>query len=165
MVSKNLLKAITTFIILSILVIGFSIFFIFKQNLIGPIYILLGFLGIGFLRFFKITVKETKPDIIFGLIDNGILIFAASIGGIYAGIVGAVLGGAAGNTITDGLGGLFEGRIAAKQRKNNIHQKRTSLSTMLGKMIGCLFGAGIGLIILWAIQLTGRTISLTGILG
>ena len=81
------------------------------------------------------------------------MIFAAVLGGAYAGVAGAIIGGAAGNTITDGMGGLFEGHIAEHQRKYKIDNLRTAMSTMLGKMTGCLFGAGTGLIIVWLISL------------
>jgi hypothetical protein len=160
---KKLIKAVTSFIVLSLLVIGVSVFLIYEENLIGPAYLLLGFLGLGILKIFKIEFSEVMPDIVFGVIDNGVLIFAAVLGGIFAGVTGAVLGGAAGNTITDGVGGLFEGRIAEKLRRNNKKIKRTSLSTMLGKMVGCLWGAGIGLILIWGIKITGEMISVINV--
>jgi len=145
---KELSKAITNFIVLAILVIGASVFLIFREDLVGPAYILLGFVGVG-----KIKIEEVSPDIVFGLIDNGVLVFTAILGGIYAGVAGAVLGGAAGNTITDGIGGLFEGRIAKKLRKKNIVNKRGPLPTMLGKMIGCLLGAGIAFTLLFLLKI------------
>ena len=144
---NNFLKAIISFIIISILVIGFSVYFIFNEKLIGPIFLLLGLISLIFLKIFKIKIISVYPDIVFGIIDNGVLIFAAILGANYAGIFGAIIGGAAGNTLTDGMGGLFEGHIAEKLRKEKIKNTRTALSTMLGKIIGCLFGAGIGLII------------------
>jgi len=76
----------------------------------------------------------------------------AIIGGLIAGVAGAIIGGAAGNTITDGLGGLFEGHAAERLRGKKILEERTALSSTLGKMTGCLFGAGIGLIIVWLIK-------------
>ena len=93
------------------------------------------------------------PDIIFGFIDNSVLVVMAVLGGSIAGVAGAVIGGAAGNTITDGLGGLFEGHAAEKLRVRKIIAKRTAISSTLGKMAGCLFGAGVGLILVWAITL------------
>jgi len=150
---KELSKAITNFIVLAILVIGASVFLIFREDLVGPAYILLGFVGVGLLRTYKIKIEEVSPDIVFGLIDNGVLVFTAILGGIYAGVAGAVLGGAAGNTITDGIGGLFEGRIAKKLRKKNIVNKRGPLPTMLGKMIGCLLGAGIAFTLLFLLKI------------
>ena len=150
---SSFLKAIYSFITLSIIVIAVSAYFVFNTVWIGPAFIGLGLISLIFLGFFKIPFKSVYPDMIFGAIDNGFLIFAAVLGGAYAGIAGAIIGGAAGNTITDGLGGLFEGYVAQNQRKFKIDNVRTPLATMLGKASGCLFGAGIGLIIVWAIRL------------
>lgn len=144
-------KAITTFIILSIIVVGVSAYFVLNNALIGPAFLGLGIINLIFLRFAKIKFKSVYPDMVFGFIDNGVLVFAAVLGGTYAGIAGAIIGGAAGNTITDGIGGLFEGYIAEHQRTVKIDNLRTAMSTMLGKMAGCLFGAGIGLILVWMI--------------
>ncbi len=150
---SSFLQAISSWIILSIIVIAVSAYFVFDSFWIGPAFIGLGIISLIFLGFFKIPLKSVYPDMIFGAIDNGVLIFAAVLGGAYAGVAGAIVGGAAGNTITDGLGGLFEGYVAQNQRKFKIDNERTPLSTMLGKASGCLFGAGAGLIIVWLIQL------------
>ena len=48
----------------------------------------------------------------FGAIDTGFLGVAALIGASFAGILGAIVGGAAGDAITDGFAGLFEGKMA-----------------------------------------------------
>ena len=69
----------------------------------------------------------------------------------FAGILGAVVGASAGNAITDGFAGLFEGWSADYLRKHKLEDKRTALSASLGKMAGCFFGAGIVLIIAWTI--------------
>ncbi len=149
----GLKKAIISFITLSVIVVAIIAYFIFDERLIGPVFLGLGIISLIFLRFFKIKIKSVYPDFIFGVIDNGVLVFAAILGGTYAGVFGAIIGGAAGNTITDGIGGLFEGHIAEHQRKYKIDNLRTSLSTSLGKMSGCLFGAGIGLILIWLVSL------------
>ncbi len=150
---RDFFGAITTWIIFSIIVIAVSAYFVFNDVLIGPAFIILGLLSLIVLKFFKIRIKSVYPDIVFGFIDNGVLIFAAVLGGVYAGVAGAIIGGAAGNTLTDGIGGLFEGYVAQKQRKFKINSLRTPLSTMLGKISGCLFGAGLGLILVWLIGL------------
>ncbi len=150
---NKLVKAITSFIILSIIVVAISFYFVFNSKLIGFIFLGLGLISLLFLKFFKIEFNSVYPDVVFGAIDNGVLIFAAVLGGAYAGVAGAIIGGAAGNTITDGVGGLFEGHIAEHQRKYKVDNLRTAMSTMLGKMTGCLFGAGAGLIIVWLISL------------
>lgn len=66
-------------------------------------------------------------------------------------MLGAVVGGVVGDSITDGLAGLFEGRVAEYLRKHGIEEARTPLSSSMGKMSGCLIGAGITLTIAWSI--------------
>lgn len=150
---NNFFKAITTWIILAIIVISVSAYFVLNETWIGPIFILMGLLSLLLLKSFKIKIETVYPDLVFGAIDNGVLIFAAVLGGAYAGVAGAIIGGAAGNTLTDGIGGLFEGHVAQNQRKYKIDNSRTPLSTMLGKITGCLFGAGAGLILVWFIRM------------
>mgnify|MGYP006416120451 CR=1 FL=1 len=150
---NNFFKAITTWIILVIIVISVSAYFVLNETWIGPIFILMGLLSLLLLKSFKIKIETVYPDLVFGAIDNGVLIFAAVLGGAYAGVAGAIIGGAAGNTLTDGIGGLFEGHVAQNQRKYKIDNSRTPLSTMLGKITGCLFGAGAGLILVWFIRM------------
>lgn len=150
---KGLLKAILSFITLSVIIIAVSAYFVFNDALIGFLFLLLGFFSLIFLKLFKIKLNAVYPDMVFGFIDNSVLVFAAILGGNFAGVIGAVIGGAAGNTITDGVGGLFEGYIAEHQRKFKVDNLRTTASSMLGKMSGCLFGAGIGLIFVKAVGL------------
>ena len=154
----SFVQALTSFLILSIIVFTVSYYFVSKNGLIGTVFIFLGFVTLAVLKFFKIKIKTVYPDLIFGLIDNGVLVFTAVIGGQIAGILGAIVGGAAGNTVTDGIGGLFEGHIAENQRKYKIENWRNSLSTSLGKMAGCLFGAGIGLLIVWGFSVASKMI-------
>jgi hypothetical protein len=151
LVKNNFIKALGIFIVFAIFIVGVSVYFLYDEIMIGPAYILLALLGILILKFTKITLKEVYPDVIFGIIDNGFLIFTTVLGGKIAGVAGAVLGGAAGNTLTDGFGGLIEGKIAQKLRHDHFEENRTAFSTMMGKVIGCLLGAGFGLIIVWLI--------------
>lgn len=111
----------------------------------------LGLISLLFLKFFRIALESVYPDVMFGFIDNAFLVFAAVLGGVF----GAIVGGAAGNTITDGIGGLFEGHLAERQRRLKKGGVRNSLSTSLGKMAGCLFGAGVALILVWTIEFLG----------
>ena len=97
----NFIKALSSFITLSIIIIAVSAYFVLKNKLIGPAFLILGIINLVFLRIFKIKIKSVYPDMVFGFIDNGVLVFAAVLGGSFAGIPGAVIGGAAGNTITD----------------------------------------------------------------
>jgi hypothetical protein len=54
-----------------------------------------------------------------------------------------------GDAITDGISGLFEGKMAEWLRKHNIEEARTPLSSSMGKMSGCLLGVGIVLTAAW----------------
>jgi len=87
------------------------------------------------------------PDIVFGLIDNGVLAILAVIGAEIAGVAGAIIGGVVGNSITDGIAGVFEGHIAERLREKKISEERTMVGSSIGKMAGCLLGAGFVLII------------------
>ncbi|MCA9488044.1 MAG: hypothetical protein KC516_03735 [Nanoarchaeota archaeon] len=148
MAKRYLVKSITTLIIFSVAVIAAAAYFLFSEALSGVAFLILGLAGLGISSLVKIEMKSIYPDIVFGLIDNGILVFSAVLGGIYGGIAGAVIGGVAGNTITDGIGGIFEGIIVEKQKADKLKYDRNSFSTMIGKVIGCLIGAGIGLLLI-----------------
>jgi len=136
-----------TIIMLCIVIFAVSLYFIYYSKLIGPVILGLGILCLITLIPFKISIKTIWPDIIFGLIDNGILAILAIFGGEIAGVVGAVIGGVVGNAITDGIAGIFEGYAAEKMRMKNISDQRTMLGSAIGKMAGCLLAAGIVLII------------------
>ncbi len=146
-------KALTSFILFSIVVFAVSVSLVYSKRWIGFAFVGLGLLGLLVLKLSKIESKAIIPDLIFGAIDNGVLVFAAMWGANVAGVPGAIIGGAAGNTITDGIGGLFEGHIAEHQRQYQIDNLRTAMSTSFGKSVGCLLGAGIGLIFVWVISL------------
>ena len=78
------------------------------------------------------------PDIIFGLIDNLLLIIPAIIGAELFGAVGALAGAVVGNAISDSIAGIFEGSIAEWLHLKGIDSTRTILGSSLGKMSGCL---------------------------
>ena len=151
MKKQGLIPALTSVIIISIVVIGFVSVTIHKTKLIGPIIILLGFIPWIPLKFSGRTIRSTGADIVFGVIDTGILGIVALIGASFAGVIGAIVGGAVGDSITDGFAGLFEGRMAEYLRKLGIQESRTPLSSSMGKMSGCLIGVGIVLTIAWSI--------------
>ncbi|MBI4272411.1 hypothetical protein HY621_00990 [Candidatus Uhrbacteria bacterium] len=96
---------------------------------------------------FGIRLRSIQPDIIFGVIDNGIFVEFALIRGEVACIPGAIVGGAVGNAVTDGIAGIFEGYWAERLRKKNISDQRTIVGSAIGKMGGCLLGTGGVLII------------------
>ena len=145
-------KALFSFIGIAIVVVAVSSYFVFNRALVGPAFLVMGLILLASLKkVFRINIKSIYPDIGFGIIDNVVLVFTAGLGALYAGVFGAIVGGATGDTIADGLGGIFEGQIAENQRKYKINNARTPLSTMLGKVVGCLLGAGIALMIIWFI--------------
>ncbi len=150
---SGFIKAITNFLILTIIVIAVASYFVESAEYMGPAILGVGFVSLIMMKFLGINLSTVYPDMIFGAIDNGVLVFTAVLGANFAGVFGAIVGGVAGNTITDGIGGLFEGHIAQNQRKYEIDNLRTPLSTSLGKMSGCLLGAGVILILMWFVGL------------
>jgi hypothetical protein len=151
MKKEGVIPALTSLIIVSIVVISVISFVIYNARLIGPIIVLLGFLPWIPLKILGRSIKSTGADIIFGAVDTGILAVAAMIGASFAGVLGAIVGGAVGDSITDGFAGLFEGKVAEYLRRHGIEEARTPLSSSLGKMSGCLIGAGITLTISWTL--------------
>jgi len=148
---EGILPALASLAIVSIVVISVISFVIYNMRLIGPIIILLGFLAWIPLKILGRSIKSTGADIIFGAVDTGILAVAALIGAGFAGVLGAIVGGAVGDSITDGFAGLSEGKAAEYLRRHGIEEARTPLSSSLGKMSGCLIGAGITLTIAWTL--------------
>ena len=159
MMNKNsLLTAVISVASLTLIII-LAVYFLANQRLaIGPALIILGVISLAPSIIFKIPLRSLKADIIFGMIDNGILVIFALIGAEFFGLWGAIVGGAVGNAITDGFAGIFEGFEAQRMRKLKIDDKRTALSTATGKLAGCFFGAGIVLTIAWSILTTVKLI-------
>ncbi len=152
--SIHFLKALFSLILVAIVVVAVAGFLIFKNKWIGPGFLGLGVLNLGFMWLMGIKPKFIYPDLVFGFVDNGVMVFAAIIGGSVGGVVGAIIGGVAGNTITDGIGGFFEGYVSEKQKSlTKFKPERRMLSSSLGKMTGCMFGAGISLIIAYFVGL------------
>jgi hypothetical protein len=144
---KNLILSIINVIALCIVISAISLFFVHDNQWIGYILIALSILCLLSLAPFKIPIRSVQPDIIFGLIDNGILAILAIFGAHFAGVTGAILGGVVGNALTDGIAGVFEGHWAERLRSKEISEERTLLKSAVGKMAGCLFGAGIVMVI------------------
>lgn len=139
---KNILSLIN-FFGLCLVVFSVSLYFFSDSRLIGFVIFVLGLLCLISLLPFKISYKTVWPDIVFGLFDNGMLAIMAIFGGFIGGTAGAIIGGVVGNSITDGIAGIFEG-LAAERLKDS---RRTMLGSAVGKMAGCLLGAGAVLII------------------
>lgn len=153
-VSKHFIKSLINLIGVSIVVVAVASYFIFNKAFIGPAFLIMGILTLLFMIGKGIKLKFVYPDLGFGFVDNGVMVFAAIIGGSFGGIPGAVIGGVAGNTITDGLGGFFEGYISEKQTiLTKFKSERRMFSSSLGKMTGCMFGAGVSLSLIWLIGL------------
>ena len=132
---------------LCIVIAAVSIFFVNNSNWLGLVLIILALLCVISLIPFKINLKSILPDIFFGVIDNGILAILAIFGAHFAGVAGAIIGGVVGNAITDGIAGIFEGTVAENLRSKFVAEERTMLKSAVGKMAGCLLGAGAVLII------------------
>ncbi|KXB00112.1 hypothetical protein AKJ47_00010 [candidate division MSBL1 archaeon SCGC-AAA261G05] len=142
--------ALSVFVIALIAVGSLSIAISYKR-VIGPTLILLGFFSMIPLKIFGRTIKSCAADIIFGSIDTSFLGIAALTGAHFAGVLGAIVGGAAGDAITDGFAGLWEGKVAQYLRAHGIREARTPLSASMGKMAGCFMGVGIVLACVWTI--------------
>lgn len=140
--NKNLATAVLKVLLVCAVIFFVSAYFIYNLKIIGWVLLALGLLCLVALVVFKIRLKGVWPDVVFGVIDNGILAVLAVWGGEVAGVPGAIIGGAVGNALTDGIAGIFEGEMAEKLRERKISEGRTVLGSALGKMAGCLLGAG-----------------------
>jgi len=144
---KKFILSVLNILTLCIVIAAVSVFFVENAKWMGLALIVLALLCLVSLLPFKIDLKSTLPDIFFGIIDNGILAVLAIFGGHFAGVAGAIIGGVVGNAITDGIAGIFEGHMAEKLRLRLVAEERTMLKSAVGKMAGCLLGAGVVLII------------------
>lgn len=144
---NGFLLSLVNILTLCVLVLGVSSYFIYHSQFIGFVILGLGILCLVSLIPFKVSIKNIWPDIVFGLIDNGILAIMAIFGGVVGGVIGAVIGGVVGNAVTDGIAGVFEGLISENTKLPNVDHKRTMLGSSVGKMSGCLLSAGVVLII------------------
>ncbi|HZJ40735.1 MAG TPA: hypothetical protein VFD16_00535 [Candidatus Saccharimonadales bacterium] len=137
------ISSVLSIVTLCIVIAAVSISFVEDEKWMGFILIILSVLCLLVLLPFKVKIKSVLPDIFFGIIDNGILAIFAIFGGHFAGVAGAIAGGVVGNSITDGIAGIFEGHLAEKLRARLVIEERTMLKSSVGKMAGCLLGAGV----------------------
>ena len=140
--NRRFLLSIFNILGLCVVIAAVTLALVNHNQWMGFVLIVLGVVCIFSLLHFGIKLKSTVPDVLFGVIDNGILAVMAIFGGHFGGIAGAVLGGVVGNAITDGIAGIFEGYIAEKFDKIDAPNNRTMLKSAVGKMAGCLLGAG-----------------------
>jgi len=148
---ESIATTIISFILLTILIVSVSYFFVTSKLLIGPILILLGIFSLLPLILLKTPAQILRSELLFGIIDNGILAIFALSGAELFGLLGAIVGSVVGNAITDGLAGIFEGYEWQKITRSKIKEKRTILTIALGKLSGCLLGAGGVLTIFWTL--------------
>lgn len=109
---------------------------------IGPVVLGLGLIPVAGLFIAKRKVVGALPDVVFGAMDTGLLVIPALWGGIAFGVAGAIAGGVIGDALTDAVGGFFEGGVSEWLREKGIEESREAVTTALGKMSGCLLGAG-----------------------
>lgn len=140
--NQRFVLSIANILGLCVVIGAVTLVFVHDSLWMGPLLILLGVVCLLSLLPFRIKLVSTVPDILFGVIDNGILAIMAIFGGYFGGIAGAILGGVVGNAITDGIAGIFEGFIAEKFDGKDSSNHRSMLKSAVGKMAGCLLGAG-----------------------
>ncbi len=145
--NRKFILSVLNILALCVVVAAVSIFFVDNPPWVGIVLIILSLICIVSLIPFGIKINSIGPDLVFGLIDNGILAILAIFGGHIAGVAGAILGGVVGNAITDGIAGIFEGYYSEKLRLQLVSEERTMLKSAVGKMAGCLLGAGVILMI------------------
>ena len=137
---KNQKKIMETIIVIFLSV--FTAFVAFYSMRLGRfvslIIFTLGFVPLLIAFLLKIDLKKMLPDIIFGIIDNLILVIPAIIGAEFFGAAGALAGAVVGNAISDAVAGYFEGNLSEFLRSKGIDATRTVLGSSLGKMSGCL---------------------------
>jgi hypothetical protein len=131
----------------SIIIVAIGYFALSRDLLVGPIIFILGFIPLMGARLNRLELKRLIPDIVFGVLDTGLLMIAALAGAQTFGVLGAIVGSAIGDAVTDGIAGFFEGSIAEWLRERGIAEARTELGSALGKMSGCLLGSGLVLTI------------------
>ena len=134
---RNFLE-ISIVVILAIITLVIAFFSIRLGRFVSIIIFGLGLIPILVAYILKISLKKMLPDIIFGLIDNLLLIIPAIIGAEIFGAAGALVGAVVGNAVSDSIAGLFEGSISEWLKIKGIDSTRTMIGSSLGKMSGCL---------------------------
>ena len=136
--NKRKILEISIVVLFSIITMVVAFFSIRLGRFVSIVIFGLGFIPILIAFIFKINLRKILPDIIFGLIDNILLIIPAIIGAELFGAAGALAGAVVGNAVSDGIAGIFEGSISEWLHLRGIDSTRTILGSSLGKMSGCL---------------------------
>lgn len=90
---------------------------------------------------FKHKIIHLTPDLIFGFVDNLLLVIGAAWGAVSFGVFGAIIGAAIGNALSDLVGGFFEGwahEWIAKHNNKFGEHKDTKWKSGFGKFVGCV---------------------------
>ncbi len=148
---QGTLAALTGLVVVTGVVVAAVAFTIYHVRFIGPVVLLLGLIPWIPIKLAGRSIRSTGADILFGAVDTGLMGMAALIGAELAGILGAVVGGLIGDSMTNSLAGIFEGRASEHLRNHGIEEARTPVSASMGKMSGSLIGAGITLTLAWTI--------------
>jgi len=148
-VKGELWQALIRVTMISIIIAVVAFFFVEQKKYIGLILLALGLLPLVSLKIAGHSIKATISEIVFGAVNTGLLILLAIGGFEIAGILGAVVGVAIGDAITEGYAGILEGEVIDLLKKKKIREEISPLHASLGKMAGCLIGSGIVLIIAW----------------
>ncbi|MEM7815163.1 MAG: hypothetical protein QXF55_02370, partial [Candidatus Aenigmatarchaeota archaeon] len=137
--------------IAAIVLVAFAVYPFLEANMlfVGPVILLLGFLSLAMLRISGRTVRSVAADIVYGVMDVGLLSWVVSIEAVFAGPVGVVFGTVIAHALTDAVAGMVEGQVASALRSRGIEESRTPISSGLGKMVGGLLGAGIIITFVW----------------
>lgn len=151
-----MIKKMLYVLVIAILATFYGVTGLQQQWAVGPTVLSLTVLPLFALLVAGRSLLSAIPDIIFGMIDTGLLVIPALLGGALFGVAGAIAGGVIGDAITDAIAGFFEGSIAEWLRKKGIKESRESVTTALGKMTGSFLGSGavLSLALLFGIQPT-----------
>jgi hypothetical protein len=137
---------------IALLVLIGGIFTLRNRLLLGPMILVLSLLPLLGLAVARRRINGAVPDLVFGGIDTGLLAVPALLGGLQFGAIGALAGAVIGDAVTDSIAGFFEGGIARWLRSKGIDEARDPITSSLGKMAGCLLGAGIVLTVISGVQ-------------
>ena len=139
-------EALVHVTIISAIIVAIA-YFAHDFEQIGLILIAAGFLPLLSLKLTGEKIKESVAEIIFGMFNTGLITAMAIVGYNVEGLLGAVIGVALGDAITEGYSGILEGEVADLMLKWKIKEKIDPLNSSLGKMAGALFGGGLVLLI------------------